>query len=85
MWGYVQGNTVSVQIDNAEPVTLDMAPLVQAFESVFSNVPGIEQIFGQAPPAAPAPPSSAVPQSAPQASRLTCAVALASILFQWAF
>lgn len=82
----VQGNTMSVQIDNAQPVTLDIAPLVQAFERVFSNVPGIDQLFGQpAPAAAPAPPSSAAPQSAPQALHLACAlVNPVGMLWTWA-
>lgn len=61
----LQNNSLAIQIGDGATVQLDTTPLVQAFESVFANVPGIEELLRPL-VAAPntAPPTNAPPTNA---------------------
>lgn len=49
----MQGNNVMVQMGNTAAASMDMTPLVEAFENMMSSVPQLQQLF-QAPLAAQA-------------------------------
>ena len=66
----VQDNSVSIQLDDGEPVVVNLAPVAQAVENVFSNVPGLEELLAHLFPAAAsgapaAPASQGVPETLP--------------------
>ena len=62
---------MSIQIDEGDAVTVSLEPLVQAFENVFSHIPGIEQLLGPlGPRAANAPPTAASPQGVPPGTNI---------------
>ena len=47
----MQGNNVTIQMGNTAAASMDMTPLVEAFESMMSSVPQLQELF-QAPLAA---------------------------------
>ena len=47
----IQGNNVTIQMGNTAAASMDMSPLVEAFENMMSSVPQLQQLF-QAPLAA---------------------------------
>ena len=44
----MQGNNVTIQMGNTAAASMDMSPLVEAFENMMSSVPQLQQLF-QAP------------------------------------
>lgn len=47
----MQGNNLTIQMGNTAAASMDMTPLVEAFESMMSSVPQLQELF-QAPLAA---------------------------------
>jgi hypothetical protein len=65
----MQGNNVSIQVGSSAAASMDMTPLIQAFENMVSSVPQLQQLFQAQPVAqaarqAPAPAWAAQPSTA---------------------
>ena len=50
----VQGNIVTIQMGNSAAASMDMTPLVEAFENMMSSVPQLQQLFQAQPASQPA-------------------------------
>lgn len=70
----MQGNNLSIQVGSSAAASMDMTPLIQAFENMVSSVPQLQQLF-QAQPAAQAARQAPAPARAAQPSTAATAQA----------
>ena len=55
----MQGNTVNVQVGSSASASMDISPLIEAFEGMMGSVPQLQQLFSQAGTQAARPAASA--------------------------
>ena len=69
----MQGNTVNVQVGSSAAASMDISPLIEAFEGMMGSVPQLQQLFSQAGAQAARPAEAAAPTAAAAAAPVPAA------------